>query len=177
MLDEHLLLVQVLDRVDPVLEDPARTIKLDQHLGAPGGQENPEQVSENSSSNTSTYNLRNTTSRQLGQKVPIYKYLNTGAVPKWVETAEEVYDTIDRIQDIYTERGFGSLDVPVTNSISESSTHQPASLPPTVVVSSPIADQSLSSSFGVVKLPEGPLLRSPVPLGWSYSDPSTVLKK
>ena len=117
--------------------------------------------------------MRNTTSRQLGQKVPYYKYLNSGAVPKWVETAEEVYDTIDRIQDICTERGFGSSDVPVTNSISESSTQQPASLPPTLVVSSPIEDQDLSSSFGVVKLPEGPLLRSPVPLGWSYSDPST----
>ena len=116
-------------------------------------------------------------SRQLGQKIPFYKYLNSGARPKQVGSVGVIHDRSDRSQDIQTERVLGSEELPVTDSLSESPTTQPAFQPilqPSLVVTSPTqSDHDFSSSFGVIKLPEGPPSRSPIPLGWSYSDPST----
>ena len=155
-------------------ESAAHHLILDQP-GAKGGQADSEQHSE-PSSNTSTYDLRDTVSRQLGQQIPFYKYLNSGAVPKLVGS---IGDSLvrDRKQDDQTERVLGSEENSVTNSLSASPNQQLAFVPiltPDLVLIPPSpSDQDLSSSFGVIRLPEGPPSRSPIPPGWSYSDPSS----
>ena len=160
---EQLLLHPVQAREDSFLEGVHHHFNLDLP-GAQGGQANPEQPSEPSSNTSTSYDLRNTVSRQLGQKIPFYKYLNSGAIPKQVKSVEEIPDS-DRNQEIQTERVLGSEESPVTDSLSESPTEPPALLPPVVVTSPLHSDDDLSPSFGVIKLPEGPPSRSPVPLG------------
>ena len=82
-------------------------------------------------------------SRQLGLKIPFYKYLNSGAIPKQVKSVGEILDS-DRSQEIQTEQVLGSDESPVTDSLPESPTEPPA-LPPPVVVTSPLhSDDDLS---------------------------------
>ena len=148
---------------------------LDQHQ-ANGGQDKQEQPSEPSSKG-STYNLRDNLSRQLGQQIPYYKYLNSGAVPKQVATIGASLDTCAEKQDILAERVTGSEDIPVITIASASPVQQPALVPilPSLLEICPStpSEHDLSSSFGVIKLPEGPPTRSPIPPGWSYSEPSS----
>ena len=154
-------------------------LTLDQHRGAQGGLGDPEQFSETSSNTSTIYALRNTRSRQLGQQIPFYKYLNSGAKPEQVKRSEDSADTDDRIQNFQsTERVFGSQDLTVTNSLSESSTSQPDTLPlnsPDKVLSVPVPLFSTdpASYTGLLRFPEGPPSRSPLPPGWSYSEPSS----
>ena len=151
-------------------------IILDQP-GATGVQADPEQQNSEPSSNNSTYDLRDTVSRQLlGQQIPYYKYLNSGTVPKLVGSIGDSLSS-DRKQDTRTERVLGSEENPVTDSLPASPNQQLALVPiltPDLVLTTPsLSDHDLSSSFGVIKLPEGPPSRSPIPPGWSYSDPSS----
>ena len=115
----------------------------------------------------------------MGQQIPFYKYLNSGAIPKQVNRVEDSVDTDDRIQNIpSTERVFGGQDLTATNSLSESSTSQPDTIPlisPNKVLSVPVPVPSTdpASYFGVLRFPEGPPSRSPLPPEWSYSEPSS----
>ena len=155
------------------------------HPQADGGQDKQEQPSE-PSSDVSTYNLRDTLSRQLGQEIPYYKFLNSGAIPKQVATIGASLDTCAKKQDIQTERVTGREDIPVITIASASPVQQPAIVPilPSLEYRPPTpsehreysplsSDHELSSSFGVINLPEGPPTRSPIPPGWSYSEPSS----
>ena len=114
----------------------------------------------------------------MGQQIPYYKYLNSGAVPKHVGSVGGRLSTRGRNQDNQAERVFGSEDIPVTNSVPAASIDQqlllvPRPIPDLVLTTPSLSDHDLSSSFGVIRLPEGPPSRSPIPPGWSYSDPSS----
>ena len=114
----------------------------------------------------------------MGQQIPYYKYLNSGAVPKLVGSVDDRLGTRGRYEDNRTEQVLGSEDNPVTNSVPAAPPNQqlplvPVTTPDLVLTTPSLSDHDLSSSFGVIRLPEGPPSRSPIPPGWSYSDPSS----
>ena len=86
-------------------------------------------------------------------------------------------DIVNRSIESQTERVFGSEGVQATETVSASSTPPPVNLPspllPSVVVTLPTPNTEGEFSFGEVRLPEGPPTRSPIPPGWSYTEPVT----
>ena len=114
----------------------------------------------------------------MGQQLPFYKYLNSGAnIPQQVGVIGDRLDIVNRSIESQTERVFGSEGVQATVTRSASSTPPPVQLPslslPLVKVTLPTPNTTGEFSFGEVRLPEGPPTRSPIPPGWSYCEPVT----
>ena len=140
---------------------------------ANGGQARQHQASVSDSS-SSSYGLRETVSRQLNkQQIPFYKYLNSGRTPKQANNKSESEDISNRIEDDQSEREIGSQINPETNLVSQSLVIDRSNLPRksnSQTIQLNIEESNIVNPAGLLRFPEGPPTRSPLPSEWASSD-------
>ena len=140
---------------------------------ANGGQARQQQASVSNSS-SSSYDLRETASRQLNkQQIPFYKYLNSGTTPNQVNNNSESEDNSNRIKDDQSEREIDSQINPETNLVSQSLVIDQSNLPRksnSQIIQLNIEESNIVNPAGLLKFPEGPPTRSPLPSDWASNE-------
>ena len=140
---------------------------------ANGDQARQQQASVSNSS-SSSYDLRETASRQLNkQQIPFYKYLNSGTTPNQVNNNSESEDNSNRIKDDQSEREIDSQINPETNLVSQSLVIDQSNLPRksnSQIIQLNIEESNIVNPAGLLKFPEGPPTRSPLPSDWASNE-------